>query len=68
MLKIHSSLTLSIAISDFLEEMDISESLKCSRKVSFQYFYLKFGTWIVYGVWGVLLGRYIASFQLRLDF
>ena len=30
MLKIHSSLT-SIAISDFLEEMDISESLKCSR-------------------------------------
>ena len=49
MLKIHSSLTLSIAISDFLEEMDISESLKCSRKVSFQYFYLKFGTCIVYG-------------------
>ena len=29
MLKIPSSLTLSIAISDFLEEMDISESLKC---------------------------------------
>ena len=49
MLKIHSSLTLSIAISDFLEEMDISESLKCSRKVSFQYFDLIFGTWIVYG-------------------
>ena len=49
MLKIPSSLTLSIAISDFLEEMDISESLKCSRKVSFQYFYLKFGTWIVCG-------------------
>ena len=31
MLQIHSSLTLSIAISDFLEEMDISESLKCCR-------------------------------------
>ena len=48
MQKIASSLTLSIAISDFLE-MDISESLKCSRKVSFQYFYLKFGIYIVYG-------------------
>ena len=67
MLKIHSSLTLSIAISDFLEEMDISESLKCSRKVSFQYFYLKSGTWIVYGEFFVL-GKYITSFQLGLDF
>ena len=46
--KIASSLTLSIAISDFLE-MDISEGLKCSRKVSFQYFYLEFGIYIVYG-------------------
>ena len=34
---------------EFLEEMDISESLKCSRKISFRYTYLKFGTCIVYG-------------------
>ena len=66
MLKIHSSLNLSIAISDFLEEMDISESLKCSRKVSFNIFILKFGH--MDSLWEVLLGRCIASFQLRLDF
>ena len=66
MLKIHSSLTLSIAISDFLEEMDISESLKCSRKVSFQYFL--FEIWHMDSLWGVLLGKYIRSFQLGLDF
>ena len=45
-------------------EMDISECLKCSSQFSICFFEI----WHMDCLWGVLLGKYITSFQLGLDF